>query len=33
MLYIQRTDKKDEIAIPMQDVMHFLKFYEIVKDT
>jgi len=33
MLYIQRTDKKDEIAIPMQDVMHFMKFYEIVKDT
>lgn len=33
MLYVQRTDKKDEIAIPQQDIMHFLKFYEILKDS
>ncbi|KAL4509138.1 hypothetical protein ABPG72_018069 [Tetrahymena utriculariae] len=33
MLYIQKTDKKDEIAIPIQDVMHFLKFYEVMKDS
>lgn len=26
LLYLQQTDKKDEICITFQDVMHFMKF-------
>jgi hypothetical protein len=26
LLYLQQTDKKDEISITFQDIMHFLKF-------
>lgn len=30
LLYDQDTEKKDEISITFQDVMHFLKFYGLV---
>lgn len=33
MIYLQQTDKKEEIVITFQDVMHFLKFYEIIQDS